>query len=191
MAEEIHPRLEKFGPENLSDAQLALYEQFTGGQRQQESSYFPVVDEDGVLSGPYRAMLLNPSVGVPLEKLGVAVRFGTELIGRHKELAILAVAHLMSSELEWKAHQGLAEAAGVPARTIESLRNAPWFECDMDEMVYRFVVSMIGGRVVPDTVYESIYDYYGNQGLFSLVAVVGYYQLIAHINNVFDLKLNG
>ncbi|NYD53974.1 carboxymuconolactone decarboxylase family protein [Microbacterium pseudoresistens] len=182
-------RLPRFGPEVLSASQRELYDLIVGGPRQSEASFFSVADAEGVLSGPYRAMLLHPGVGGPLERLGRAARFESGIDDRLKEVAILTVAHLMSSDVEWAAHAGLAAAAGVPRVTIETLRTAPVFEDVADREVYDFVVAMIGSRVVPEPVYNAILDRHDQQGLFALVVVAGYYQMIAHINNVFALEV--
>ena len=46
-----------------------------------------LVDEDGRLEGPFNAFLLQPRLGGPLQALGAAVRYGTSLSDRAREIA--------------------------------------------------------------------------------------------------------
>lgn len=186
MPDTAAPRLPRVGPEELDGDRRALYDVFVGGPRQSESSYFPVADSDGVLSGPYRAMLLSPALGAPLERLGRAVRYDAALPPRLRELIILTVAQLTGSQVEWAAHEGLALASGVPEETVQTLREgAPTFLADNDLLVHSFVRRLLVDHEVEDGLFEALRDRLGLPSTFEVVATAGYYQTIAHINNAF------
>lgn len=185
----VAPRMPWLRPAELDAEQRVLYEAFVTGPRQTQAEFFPVANEDGILSGPYNAMLLSPAVGAPMERLGRAVRYDTDLPDRMRELAILTVAHLNESEVEWRAHEGMARAAGVPEATILSLKaGSPRFEERLDEVVHTFVSALLVEHRVDDGDFAAIASEYGRGGALELVATVGYYQLIAHLNNAFAIS---
>src|SRR6185437_16679890 len=73
-------RLRKFEPDELDDAQRAIYDQFgSGGNRATIPGSFPLRDEAGHLYGPPNAWLLNPALGEAFQVLGFNVRSSTQL----------------------------------------------------------------------------------------------------------------
>jgi 4-carboxymuconolactone decarboxylase len=185
-----HERLPRLGPDDLDEDQKRLYDAFVGGPRQSQAGFFPVADADGVLSGPYRAMLLGPAAGAPLERLGRAVRYEVGLPARARELAILTVAHLMESEVEWQAHERLALSVGVPEKTVRSLQaGTPVFGAEgSDGLVHRFVSQVLRDHRVDDDTFSAVEATFGRAGAFELLVTAGYYQIVAHINNAYDLR---
>lgn len=182
------PRLPRFGPADLDDDQRALYDTFVEGPRQGHSSFFAVADAEGVLSGPYRAMLLSPALGAPLERLGRAVRYEAVLDARVRELAILVVASCTRCAVEWQAHESLALSVGVPQRTVTTLKEGqPEFPDPVDAEIYAFTRDLVVDNAVSDTAYDAVWARYGSSGVFELVTTIGYYHVIAHVNNAFGL----
>jgi 4-carboxymuconolactone decarboxylase len=172
----------------LDPAQHELREAFISGPRQSEAQFFPVSGEDGQLSGPYRAMLQAPTAGAPLERLGRAIRYEIALHPCLREIVVLTVAVLNESATEWRAHEGLARANGVPDRTIDGLRvGAPTFDEDLHADVHAFVVALLKQHEVPDDLFDRLTANLGDDGVFELIATAGYYQVIAHINNAYAL----
>lgn len=182
------PRLPDLPPEHLTPEQAELYRTFTEGPRQQHASFFAVTDDNGILSGPYRAMLLSPDVGSTLEQVGVAVRYRSGLPSWARELSILMVACHCRCPVEWHAHERLARAAGVPEATIESLGTEnPALLDEQAEVTYAFVAELLDHHV-SDGTYADAEALWSKAGVFELVATVGYYQLIAGINHAFALS---
>ena len=72
-------RLPKLLPEDLDDAQRAVYDSIAGGRRAEGRQLFRLVDEHGGLEGPFNALLLQPRLGHALQALGAAVRYETTL----------------------------------------------------------------------------------------------------------------
>ncbi|MGH3243015.1 MAG: hypothetical protein ACRDNL_21740, partial [Spirillospora sp.] len=99
-------RLPLLLPGSLSDDQRTVYEAVTGGPRDTgRDAPFRLTDESGCLVGPFNAMLYSPSVGLPLQDLGAALRFRTAFTKREREIATLAVAAHLRSDFEWYAHE--------------------------------------------------------------------------------------
>jgi 4-carboxymuconolactone decarboxylase len=106
-------RLPKIAPGSLGGEQRHLYDAITGGRRAEGPQLFRLADDEGCLEGPFNAFLLQPRLGSALQELGSAVRYGTGLSDRCREIAILAVAAHWESEFEWYAHTAVARAAGL------------------------------------------------------------------------------
>lgn len=180
------PRLPRLLRGELDAEQQALYDTFVSGPRQDQSTFFAVTEPDGALSGPYRAMLLGPAVGSPLERLGRAVRYETGLPARCRELAILTVAHLTDSDVEWRAHEQLALASGVPQASVSAVRrSSPAFESEVDTLVHGLARDLLESHRVEEATFRAAEATFGRAGLFELIVTIGYYQVIAHINNAY------
>ncbi|PXY18908.1 carboxymuconolactone decarboxylase family protein [Prauserella muralis] len=181
-------RLPRLAPAELTPEQTRLYQQIVEGPRQQHASFFPVADDEGILSGPYRAMLLSPGIGAALEQVGVAVRYRSLLPSWARELAILTVACHCRSDVEWRAHEELARASGLPEVTIETLPSgSPTLPDRPAEVTYAFVAGLLANHVDHDT-FAAAERLWSRAGVFELVATVGYYQIIAGINHAFDIS---
>ena len=59
-------RLTPLGPDQLSDAQRALYERVAGGPRRKMG--ISLTDEEGALLGPFNAYLHTPELGARLAR---------------------------------------------------------------------------------------------------------------------------
>ena len=59
-------RVPRLRPEQLTDEQWRLYQEALEGPRGQGPQFFPLTDADGVLTGPFNAMLASPRVGTSI-----------------------------------------------------------------------------------------------------------------------------
>ena len=182
-------RLPRLPEAELTPEQHELYRRITDGPRQRHATFFPVAADDGVLSGPYRAMLLSPVVGTALERVGVTVRYECGLPDHVRELAILVVAWHCESAVEWQAHEALARSCGVPDVTVDSLRSgSPALVGEDIAVTYAFVRELLVDNRVSDETFGRAVALLSLSGVFELIAAAGYYQFIAAVNNAFDLS---
>jgi 4-carboxymuconolactone decarboxylase len=181
-------RLDKLLPVDLNAAQRAVYESIVGGPRAGAPRPFPLVDENGGLEGPFNAMLLHPPLGSALQALGAAIRYEGLLSGRAREMAILSVAVHWSSDFEWLAHEAVGRAAGLDDEDIASLRSGrcPVSATPVEQAVVATTKALMEGDL-DDTAFSAAIDGVGLPGLFNLVTLVGYYQLLALQLRVFQV----
>jgi len=83
---------------------------------------FALTDEDGVLRGPFNAFLFSATLGDALERLGGAVRYGSSLSDRVREMTILVVAAYWDSAFEREAHEAVGKAAGLNQGEMRAIR---------------------------------------------------------------------
>jgi len=136
---------------------------------------------DGSLQGPFDAMLRAPRSGAALQSVGAALRYGSVLSERVRELATLQVAAHHRSDFEWYAHAPIAAAAGLSAALLEAIRTGGCVEPDDPaELVATVVVAQLltTGDVDDDT-WAGAVDALGEAGAVELTTLVGYYSLLA------------
>ena len=174
-------RVPRLRPEQLTDEQRRLYQEVLEGPRGQGPQSFPLTDADGVLTGPFNAMLASPRVGTALQRLGAALRYHTDLPDQTRELVILVVAAHLGSDFEWYAHEPLARHYGVDDEVIAALRDGrpPSLADQAQRAAYDLTVALLRGEDVPNERYSVMAGALGMPGVFDVSAIVGYYWLLA------------
>lgn len=183
-------RLEGLRPEELSDEQRELYEAIAGGDRARDAS-FRLTEADGSLVGPFGALLLSPVVGNALQAVGAAIRFGCDLSPLVREVAILTVAAHRRSGFEWWAHEPIARRAGLRDEEIRDLYSGrvPAFDDEPAAAAHALTVALLASRRPDDELFERARDLFGSAGVMELVALVGYYNLLAQLMGTFDIDV--
>ena len=181
-------RLRKLAVAELSEDQRSLYDDITGGPRAKGPQAFSLTDSGGQLVGPFNAMLLSPELGRSLQALGAAVRYGTGLTDREREIAILIVASAWDSAFERYAHEAVGRAVGltidemvsIRSRTVEAFRGR-------ERRVAETVHALAGSGDLDDAAYRVVVDELGEDVLFQLTTLVGYYATLALQLRVFGV----
>jgi 4-carboxymuconolactone decarboxylase len=174
-------RVPRLRPEQLTDEQRRLYDELLTGPRGQGRQSFELTDADGVLAGPFNAMLTSPRAGTALQRLGAALRYHTGLPDQVRELVILVVAAHLGSAFEWHAHEPLARDCGVTDEVIAALRDKrpPGLADQGLRAAHDLAVALLSGEDVPDERYDAMLGTLGMPGVFEVSAIVGYYWLLA------------
>ena len=161
-------------PETMNDAQKAVHESIASGPR-------------GDVFGPFPVLLNSPGLADRVEKLGAFLRFGSTLPGNLREIAVLATSRFWAAEFEWYAHAPIARDEGVADGIVEAIRTGaePAFEDAAEEAVYRFAVELHETRDVGDALYGRVQALLGQEALTDLIAVCGYYTMLAMTLNLY------
>ncbi|HEY7011416.1 MAG TPA: carboxymuconolactone decarboxylase family protein [Streptosporangiaceae bacterium] len=178
-------RLPRLLPADLDEAQRHLYDLLVSGPRQ--GGPVPLTGADGQLEGPFNAMLFAPGTGAPLLGLGTAVRFGSSLAPRVREIATLAIAAHSGSEYELYAHERLGRQAGLTAAECAALRGQqdPGLADPGEQAVLRVTRRLLDGGDIPDDLYRAAERALGPAGLVELVTLAGYYLTLAMLMRTF------
>ncbi len=140
-----------------------------------------IMSTRGSMNGPFYAWLRDPALADRLEKTGEQIRFHSSLPHALNEFAILITARHWTSQFEWYAHYPLATKAGLEASVADDLANGvrPRGMSDDEAIVYDFSTSLHRSGTVDDDLYARAVQKFGEQGVIDLVAVNGYYDLVA------------
>jgi 4-carboxymuconolactone decarboxylase len=181
-------RLPGLRPNELDDDQRRLYDAIAGGDRAKDAS-FPLTDDDGALIGPFNPLLYSPTVGDAVQRLGGALRFNCGLGAAVREMAILAVATHHHCEFERWAHERIALRVGLSMGQVAALRDGsrPDFDSDEFNAAYDLIVATLSGITPDGHMYDAAVQQLGTEGIFELVAVVGYYAMLAQMMTVFKI----
>lgn len=173
-------RLRRLAPGDLSEAQLEVYEAIAGGPRATGPRAFALADDEGRLRGPFNAMLLSPPVGNAVQSVGAAVRYGSTLGDRARELAILAVAGHWDSSFEREAHEAVGRNVGLTEEEMATVRRGEIPRLDLAERaVLAATFALLKDGDMSDEEYQAAVGAVGERGVFELTTLVGYYGMLA------------
>ena len=183
-------RVDDLEPADMTAEQRALYDWYATGPRAAADSPFKLVTPDGRLQGPPAVWILSPAFGHALQKIGGAVRFGSSLPARAQEIAILLVGHHHDSAFELYAHRLAGAAAGLTTDDLAALADGkePDDLSDIETCCFRTTQKVLDHGTLDDDEYARAAVTLGEAGLFELVTVVGYYNMVAWQLAVFDVR---
>ena len=173
-------RFPKLTPEQMTAAQREVAAEITAGPR-------------GEVRGPFIALLHNPELAGKLQKLGEHLRWKGKLPPRLKELAVLVTARRWTCQHEWVMHSKLALEGGLAKGTVEAIAaNAePGNLSDEERAVYAFCREVHATGRAGDATFAAIEKRFGLDGALELIALNGYYTLMAMVLNNAGLPLPG
>ncbi|XVQ86407.1 carboxymuconolactone decarboxylase family protein [Microbispora siamensis] len=177
----MNARLRGLLPGELEAEQAEVYRAITGGPRAAGPQSFALADEEGRLRGPFNAMLLSPTVGLALQELGAAVRYGSVLRDRVREMAILVVAAHWGSAFEREAHEAVGRACGLTETELAALREGspPDLADPAERAAVRAAAALAEAGTLTDEEYGDAVAVLGERGVFELTTLVGYYSTLA------------
>lgn len=183
----MRARLAGLLPGQLDEEQTELYRAIAGGPRAAGPQAFALTDAEGRLRGPFNAMLLSPTVGLAVQAVGAAVRYGSVLGARARELAILAVAAHWNSAFEREAHEAVGRTAGLTDPEMAALRTGavPELADPAERAVLGATRTLLRRGELSDEEYADTVSAVGERGLFELTTLVGYYGTLALQMRVF------
>jgi len=147
----------------------------------------------GRVPAPMIAWLRNPELARRGQRLGELLRYQTTLEPRLSELAILVCARHWTSHHEWTAHKREGLKAGMDPAVIEAIaaRQVPTLRDEREQVVYDIATVLLAkGRLSADLHARGM-ALLGEQGLVELVAILGYYCMVALTLNAFELGIPG
>jgi 4-carboxymuconolactone decarboxylase len=183
-------RVDDVDPADMTDEQMSLYEHFASGRRVAPGSPFSLVGADGRLQGPPAVWMLSPRLGLALQQVGGALRFESVLPARACEIAILLVAHHNHSPFELYAHTLAGAAAGLSEADLAALASGslPSGTSDVEAAVFAVTRRVLDHGTLTDDEFSPAAGVLGEDGLFELVTIVGWYTMVAWQLAVFDVQ---
>jgi 4-carboxymuconolactone decarboxylase len=165
-------RLPPIAPERWTDAQRREAEAMIAGPR-------------GAVVAPFVPLLRSPELAGHVQRLGAHVRFRSSIGVRLTELAILVTACEWQQPVEWSIHAPIAEREGVPRAVIEALsrRERPASMGEEEAAVFDVCTELHRDRRIADTTWARALALFGEQGIVDLIAVNGYYAMLAMVMN--------
>jgi 4-carboxymuconolactone decarboxylase len=166
-------RLPGIPPEQWTDAQKKVAAVIAAGPR-------------GEVRGPFLALLRSPDLAHTVQQVGEYLRFQCPLERRIAEMATLMAARHWTQQYEWQSHYKHAMKAGLNpaiAQAIAEGRRPAGMAAD-EEALHELLTEVLHNKSVSDATYARAVGAFGEQGVIELIAVAGYYAMLAMILNV-------
>jgi 4-carboxymuconolactone decarboxylase len=166
-------RMPRIAPENMTEAQRKAAAELAAGPR-------------GEVRGPFNVLLRSPELMSPVQKVGEYLRFRCQLDRRIAEMATLIAARHWTQLYEWQAHHPLALKAGLRPEIAQAIAEGrrPVGMAKDEDVVYDLLTEALQNRSVSDATYERGIEQFGEQNLVDLLAIAGYYAMLAMMLNV-------
>lgn len=138
------------------------------------------------LGGPFSALLRSPELMNRVQKVGEYLRFVCPIEKRLGEFAAIIAARHWDQQFEWWAHYRQAVEAGLKPEIADAVAEGrrPAGMREDEEILYDFLTEALKNHGVCDMTYARTVKFYGEQGVIDLLAVAGYYGLLALMMNV-------
>jgi 4-carboxymuconolactone decarboxylase len=135
----------------------------------------------GRLINIYRLMLHSPVLANAWFELNQAVRYGTEIDGQSRELAVIRVAILNDVEYVLRAHgPAYALKEGLTAEQVNAV--ADWSSSnlfsDKQRALLAYADAMTRNVDVPDSVFANVRTYFTERQTVELTMLIGAYNML-------------
>ena len=135
----------------------------------------------GRLINIYRLMLHSPALANAWFDLNQAVRYGTEIDGQSRELAVIRVAILNNVEYVQRAHgPAYALKEGLTPEQVSAL--AHWRESqlfsDRQRALLAYTDAMTREINVPDEIFAEVRKYFSERQTVELTMLIGAYNML-------------
>jgi 4-carboxymuconolactone decarboxylase len=166
-------------PEQMSEQQRQVAAEIAAGPR-------------GALRGPFIALIHNPALAGHLQHLGEHLRFQSTLSPALIELAVLVTARHWTCQYEWFAHERIArQTTDLPDAVIRAIAagaTPPRMSTDASA-VHAFCIGTLRAGQPDDAVYDTAVQRFGREGVLEIIALCGYYSLLAMVLNTARIPL--
>ncbi|MDN4592052.1 4-carboxymuconolactone decarboxylase [Xenophilus aerolatus] len=157
----------------------------------QRRVYDDVLRTRGNAHGPFLAWLLNPKLAEPAQRLGAFCRYDSSLSLQESELLILHVAAHFKCGAEQEIHEPIAKHAGLSEGALATIRarEVPQLPTERLRLLAEVAGELMATSHLSEASYRRATDQLGEESLVEVVAIIGYYALVAFTLNAFDMRM--
>ena len=146
-----------------------------------------------VVQGPWLGLLPSPELTTRVAHLGTYVRWECGLPNRWRHLVVMVTARSLDCQYEFTVHAELAGKEGIPRPVVEAIDRAELPDASLLEGVepdlVAFAHQLVNDHRIDDAVFERLRAALGPQQLADLVGTIGYFSMIGHALNAFDVPV--
>ncbi len=171
-------RFPRLTPEAMTDAQRDVAAEIAAGPR-------------GEVRGPFIALIHNAELARRIQQLGEQLRWNSKLAPGLLELAVLVTAREWSCQHEWYMHEKLARKAGLDPRIVEAIAQGkePQGMSADETLVFKASRQAHASGRLDDETFAAARERFGLDGTLELLALNGYYSMMAMILNTAGMPL--
>ena len=173
------PRFPIIPPEQMTARQTEVAAAIASGPR-------------GGIRGPFLALIHHPDLADRVQALGEHLRYGAAISLANIEFVVLIVARHMNCQYEWFAHARIARTTtDLPETIIGALQigQVPPSMNPEQLALYTFTKEQIAQGQASDATYDAAFKHFGRAGILDIIAIIGYYSMIAMVLNTSQIPL--
>ncbi len=142
--------------------------------------------ERGGVRGPFNVLLRSPEVGDRGAEFGAAMRFRTGLPANVREVIIIMTGRYWMAQYEWNSHKTAALRNGVNPAIVDAIATGkrPAGMPQEMEIAYNLIDELLTTHQVTDATFKAAKDKYGEKGVFDMIGLSGWYQLVSMLLDV-------
>ncbi len=170
-----------------NDDQRALWDEITKGAR----GFYCGGPESKRIPDLYNAWLQFPQFARSVFQIADAVRTGSELPGKLRELLVLVTCARLGAQVEFNFHVPFAVAEGLSGEFIAALREGrkPPLADEGERIVYEANVQLLQSATLSARTREELVACLGYRGLVHFIATIVIYVATAFTMNISNAKL--
>jgi AhpD family alkylhydroperoxidase len=174
---DANPRVPILSREDLAPSDRDIYDDY-----QQVRNTPPSVIHRAIANAPALLRAYMP--------ISNALRFGTRLDARLRELAIVTVGHVTGSAYEVEAHTRFALQAGVRQEQLEELSNVAASNVydERERAVIRYAAEVTSRHHVRAETLDALKVHFDTESLVELALQVGFYNMVIRILGAFGIE---
>ena len=141
------------------------------------------------VGGPFGIWLRTPAIADAANRLGQTLRRDGKLDKRLFELAVLLLVRDWGAQYAWHVHDAAGREAGLSDDVIAAIRErrVPRFPKSDEQLIYNVISELIATKAVSRATYQRALDALGLELLIELIAVAGFYTMVAITLNTFEV----
>jgi 4-carboxymuconolactone decarboxylase len=137
------------------------------------------------IGGPMAALLRSPKLAEAVGEMVTTVFDDLSVPRTAAEVAILVTARHWNCDYEFDLHRRFAAKFGVDPAVVDAIENRARLELTGElGDVYDFSIQLLRDGDVEDEAFKRVADRWGQQGTVELIAIVGFYSMLALVLNV-------
>ena len=171
-------RFPRLSPEAMTQTQREAAAEIAAGPR-------------GEVRGPFVALMHNAELARRIQQLGEHLRFHNKLPMATLEIAVLVTAREWDCQFEWYMHDRISRKAGLDPRIIDAIaqgKEPPGMSAD-ETLVYKASQQAHRSGCLDDETFAAARERFGLDGTLDLLALNGYYSMMAMILNTAGMPL--
>ena len=168
-------RVEQLEPEQLTPEQQRIAKEIASTRSR--------------VGGPFGIWLRTPAIADAANQLGQTLRRDGKLDKRLFELAVLLLVRHWGAQYAWHVHDAAGRAAGLSDDVIAAIRDkrTPRFAKPDEQLIYDVISELVETKAVSSATYQRALSALGLDLLIELIAVAGFYTMVAMTLNTFEV----
>ena len=157
---------------------------------EQQDAYRYLIETRGMLPGPTKIWVHNPTLAKAAAPLGAHFHPGHySLTEREREIAVCIINSKWHAAYPTNAHERRGKEVGLPAEKVEAIIAGlqTSFSDEREQIVYEMAITLTSSRWVPKGLFDRAVKALGHVGISDVITLMGYYTSVSMTLAFYDV----